>query len=350
MIAFITNIPTPQKNYLFKLLYEKRKDVVFIFSHLVSSKRSTWQKYLNEIDFPYEVIESKVIENKFSKDVGFIVIPKKLPNFQKFKKVVISGNLNLLEIKIARELLKLKIPYIIWMESFNLKEGNIIFAPIRYIFRKFLISNASAVVCGNSMSVSHARKLGGKNVILNYTTFDIYRFDYNKEHKGSFLNLLYVGRLIRIKRIFDILKAIENLKNYKLDIIGEGELYSKLRGYTEKRKLNVNFLSRVDYELMPQVYKNYDILILPSESETFGYVVLEAIMSSVVPIVSSQVGAKDFIRENFHFNVGDINALRQKIERLRDENLRNELVKYSKNLVLSKATPEIWVEKFSSIL
>ncbi|MCS7245329.1 MAG: glycosyltransferase family 4 protein [candidate division WOR-3 bacterium] len=350
MIAFITNIPTPQKNYLFKLLYEKRKDIVFIFSHLVSSKRSTWQKYIKDIDFPYEVIESKVIENKFSKDVGSIVIPKKLPNFQKFKKVIISGNLNLLEIKIARKLLKLGIPYIIWMESFNLKEGNIIFAPLRYIFRKFLISNASIVVCGNSMSLNHARRLGGKNIVLNYTTFNIYKFQYDKEHKGSFLNLVYVGRLIKMKRIFDILKAVENLDNYRLDIIGEGELYSKLRSYSEKRKLNVNFLNNVDYDQMPQIYKNYDALILSSESETFGYVVLEAIMSSVVPVVSAQVGAKDFIREDFHFKVGDIRALREKLQRLRDENLRNELVKYSKNLVFSKATPEIWVEKFSSIL
>lgn len=351
MIAFINNYPTPQKIYLFNLLYENLKnEIIFFFTDFSNPKRETWKKYISEINFPYEVIETHRILNKFSKDVGSILILKKFPNFKKFKKVIISGGLNILEFQIAKSLLNLKIPYFLWIESFNLREGNSLFLPFRYLIRKFLFTNANSVICGSKMSVEHAKSLGAKNVILNWTSFNIYKFDYDKTHNESFLKLLFVGRLIRRKRIFDVLKALKDLNEYKLDIFGSGYLYNKLRNYVQRNKLCVEFKGEVDYEEMSEIYKNYDILILPSESEVFGYVVIEAIMSSLAIIVSNQVGAKDFVREDFHFKVGNIKDLRQKILKLRDYNLRNELVRYSKELVLKYAKPEDWVSRFLKIL
>ncbi|MEO0144312.1 MAG: glycosyltransferase family 4 protein [candidate division WOR-3 bacterium] len=351
MIAFITNLPTPQKNYLFNLLHKELKgNILFFFSALKSEKRKGWEKYLRDIHFPYEVIENKTFINPLSKDFATISIIKKFPDFRKFKIVIISGGLNILEFSIAKRLLELKIPYIVWTESFNLTENVPIFLPIRYFFRKFLFKNAIAVVCGSNMSLKHVKSFGVRNAILNYSTFDIYKFDFHKVHKGSFLNILFVGRLIERKRVFDILRALKNVENYKFDIIGSGPLLEKLKKFSKENNLVVNFLGDIEYEEMPKIYKNYDILILPSKNEVFGYVVIEAIMSSVVPIVSNQVGAKDFVRENFQIKVGDINSLREKILMLRDENLRNELISYSKNLVLNYAKPEIWVKKFIDLI
>ena len=351
MIAFINNYPTPQKIYLFNLLYENFKnEIIFFFTDLSSPKRKNWKKYINDIDFPYEEIETHRILNKFSKDIGSILILKKFPNFKKFKKVIISGGLNILEFQIAKSLLNLKIPYFLWIESFNLIEGNSLFLPFRYLVRKFLFSNATSVICGSKMSVEHAKSLGAKNVILNWTSFNIYKFNYDRIHSESFLKLLFVGRLIRRKRIFDVLKALKGLDEYKLDVVGSGNLYNSLKKYVQEKKLQVEFKGEVDYEKMSEVYKNYDILILPSESEVFGYVVIEAIMSSLAVIVSNQVGAKDFVREDFHFKVGDIEDLRRKILKLRDPNLRNELVHYSKELVMKYAKPEDWVNRFLKVL
>ncbi len=351
MIAFINNYPTPQKIYLFNLLYENLKnEIIFLFTDFSNPKRESWKKYINEINFPYEVIESHRILNKFSKDIGSILILKKMPNFKKFKNVVISGGLNILEFQISRSLINLKIPYFLWIESINLREGNSLFLPFRYLVRKFLFTNAISVICGSKMSVEHAKSLGAKNTILNWTSFNIYKFDYNKLHEGNFLKILFVGRLIKIKRIFDILKALRGLGEYKIDIVGSGYLYHKLKKYVKENGLCVEFKGEIDYEKMSEIYKNYDILILPSESEVFGYVVIEAIMSSLVVIVSNQVGAKDFVREDFHFKVGDIKNLRQKILKLRDHNLRNELVHYSKELVLKHAKPEDWVNRFVKVL
>ena len=351
MIAFINNFPTPQKIYLFNLLYEKLKNkMIFFFTDFSSPRRESWKKYINEINFPYEIIETHRILNKFSKDVGSILILKKSPDFKKFKKVVISGGLNILEFQVAKNLLNLKIPYFLWIESFNLKEGNSLFLPFRYLIRKFLFTNSVSVICGNKMSVDHARKMGAKSVILNWTSFNIYKFNFEKFHQGNFLKILFVGRLIKRKRIFDILKALNGLNDYTLDIIGNGPLYKSLRDFSKKNGLAVRFMGEVDYEKMSEIYKNYDILILPSESEVFGYVVIEAIMSSLAVIVSDQVGAKDFVREDFHFKVGDIRKLRENILKLRDSNLRNELVKYSKELVLNYAKPEDWVNRFLEVL
>ncbi len=350
MIAYITNIPTPSKNFLFNLLYKRMKGkIMFFFSSLKTKKRQSWDYCIKDIQFPYEIIESYTFEHYISKDPGIIKIPKKLPDFSKFKLVLISGGLNIMEFIIANKLLTLNIPYILHIESFNLKEGNSLFVPFRYLIRKFLFSNAKLVICASRMSVAHAKSLGAKNTILNYTSFDIYKFDYKKLHQGSFLNLLFIGRLIKRKRVLDILKALKDLTDYKLDIIGSGPLLEKLKNYVQRNNLNANFLGEISYEEMPEIYKNYDILILPSESEVYGYVVVEAIMSSLAVLVSNGVGAKDFVREDFHFKIGDIKALKNRILRLRDANLRNELVNYSRNLVLSNATPEIWVEKMIKV-
>ncbi len=350
MIAYITNIPTPQKNFLLDLLYKRMNGkIMFFFSNLKTKKRQSWEHYIKDIQFPYEIIESYTLEHYISKDPSIIKIPKKLPDFSKFKLVVISGGLNIMEFSIANRLLALNVPYILHIESFNLKEGNSLFVPIRYLIRKFLFSNAKLVICASKMSVAHAKSLGAKNTLLNYTSFDIYKFDYKKLHQGSFLNLLFIGRLIKRKRALDILKALRGLRDYKLDIIGSGPLLGKLKNYAQRNNLSANFLGEVSYEKMPEIYKNYDILILPSESEVYGYVVIEAIMSSLAVIVSNEVGAKDFVREDFHFKVGNINALKDRILKLRDANLRNELVSYSRNLVLGNAIPEIWIEKMIKI-
>lgn len=351
MIAFITNIPTPQKNFLFNLLYQKLKNkILFFFSSLKTPKRQGWEKYLKDIAFPYEVIESQIFINPLTDDYSTISIFKKLPDFKKFRLVVISGGLSLMEFSIAKKLLDLKIPYIVWTESFNLKEDIPLLSPVRYILRRFLFKNALAVMCGSKMSLEHVRSFGVKNAILNYSTFNIYNFDFNRVHNGSFLNILFVGRLIKNKRVFDILKALINVNNYKLNIVGSGNLMKKLKEFSNRHNLNVEFWGSIDYEKMPEVYKNCDVLILPSERDVFGYVVIEAIMSSCVPIVSNEVGSKDFVKEDLQFKVGDISELRKKIFLLRDENFRNQVVSYSKSLVLKYAKPELWVENFLNLI
>ena len=71
---------------------------------------------------------------------------------------------------------------------------------------------------------------------------------------------------------------------------------------------------------LPRYYAAADVLVLPSESETWGLVVNEAMASGLPAIVSKAVGCSpDLIQEGvtgYTYPVGDAAALAQRIEEL----------------------------------
>lgn len=51
---------------------------------------------------------------------------------------------------------------------------------------------------------------------------------------------------------------------------------------------------------LTEAYKKMDVLVFPSH-ETFGFVVLEALLSGTPCLVSDTVGAKDLVPQNWYF-------------------------------------------------
>lgn len=110
--------------------------------------------------------------------------------------------------------------------------------------------------------------------------------------------LLYVGRLIPLKRVDFILRAYAPLKDrMRLVVVGEGECRSELESMDREMGLNIIFTGRKSGEDLLAWYALGDILLLPSRVEAFGAVVNEALMAGVMPIVSDRVGSKDLIAD-----------------------------------------------------
>ena len=110
--------------------------------------------------------------------------------------------------------------------------------------------------------------------------------------------LLYVGRLVPLKRVDFILRAYAPLKDrMRLVVVGEGECRSELESMDREMGLNVIFTGRKSGEDLLAWYALGDILLLPSLVEAFGAVVNEALMAGVLPIVSDRVGSKDLIAD-----------------------------------------------------
>jgi glycosyltransferase involved in cell wall biosynthesis len=90
---------------------------------------------------------------------------------------------------------------------------------------------------------------------------------------------------------------------------------------------NVHFLGYVAD--MPAFYASCDIVVLPSRSEGFPNVVLEAMAMRRALVVSNTPGALEVIsdgREALVFPVGDVGALARAINRLiTDNGLRTQL-------------------------
>ena len=81
--------------------------------------------------------------------------------------------------------------------------------------------------------------------------------------------------------------------NFRFLIVGDGDE----REYLEKTMSNADFTGFISGEELAQAYANMDIFVFPSETETFGNVVQEAISSGVPAIVSNSGGPKFVINE-----------------------------------------------------
>lgn len=103
---------------------------------------------------------------------------------------------------------------------------------------------------------------------------------------GSILRLLQVGDVNKNKNIETTLKAIELLikdgYKVKLDVVGrvnDQKLFNKIDEYE-----HANFHGYKSKEELIEIYRENDIFVLPSISETFGLVYAEA-MSQGLPVI-----------------------------------------------------------------
>jgi glycosyltransferase involved in cell wall biosynthesis len=141
---------------------------------------------------------------------------------------------------------------------------------------------------------------------------------------GKFV-LGYVGRLLRIKGVFDILDIMRTLpETVHLLVIGSGPEESTLKATATQNGLSerVHIAGDVPYEKLPGYMNCMDLGIVPSRTtprwkEQFGRVLVE-FMSCEVPVIGSNSGSIPEVLGNTGciFPEGDTNALRDTIEHL----------------------------------
>ena len=157
------------------------------------------------------------------------------------------------------------------------------------------------VVLAVSNALRHEIIATGVSGISNKTricwnSVDIEKFSQKEDN--SFRNelgltdkpiVLFVGNLIKRKNVDSLLEAkkIAN-SNYNLVIVGDGPLFKKLKKKVEEENIrDVIFTgSRNDVE---NIIPSCDVLVLPSLSESFGLVLIEALACGK-PVIGSNVG------------------------------------------------------------
>ena len=154
--------------------------------------------------------------------------------------------------------------------------------------------------------------------------------------------LSFVGNLVPQKGIKYLLEAIESMDGVNLMILGDGP--EKRRILTKWRDLIGErvFILR-DY-LPGDVIDDSDALVLPSISESFGLVLLEA-MSLSKPVLASKVGGiPEIVIDGVNgilFRPRDVHSIRKAINTLKmDENLRKRMGREGEKIWRSKYTPE----------
>ncbi len=100
-------------------------------------------------------------------------------------------------------------------------------------------------------------------------------------------NVLFASRIVWEKNLETLIKIYQAKKEipFNMIIAGDGNALSDLKNLMP----SAHFLGNLSHEKLSQVYASSDIFLFPSDTETYGNVLIEA-MASGLPIVSANSG------------------------------------------------------------
>lgn len=202
-----------------------------------------------------------------------------------------------------------------------------------------------------------------RNIDLTYNFVDkrmYYPRDTTELHKdyafGDDRVLMHVSNFRPVKRVSDVVEIFAKVNEKipsRLLLVGEGPDLPKIQfqiqelGLTER----VMFLGKQDD--IPQVISLADILLLPSEKESFGLVALEA-MACGVPTVGSQAGGIPELiihgETGFLAPIGDTEAMAaHAVELLNNHQLMQTMIKNCLDCSQSEFSNERMMAEYEKI-
>jgi len=153
--------------------------------------------------------------------------------------------------------------------------------------------------------------------------------------------VLYHGRVTLQKGVEYFVRAakcvLEHNKNVLFIVSGEGDMQRDIVDDVASRGLSEYFLFVTDAwgEDRDRLYRAADVLVMPSVSEPFGIVPLEALSQGTPVIVSKQSGVSEVLHNALKVDFWDTDEMANKILAVLEHGpLQRELVRQGKNDIL----------------
>lgn len=248
-----------------------------------------------------------------------------------------------------------------WGNAFQSEAGLFQLFLSKFIARK---ADGIRVVSSGIKEKLVNRGIPSEKIAVIPTPVDVEKFkafepEKVKQIKDTYFNkkiILYAGRLVKVKNLPLLLKAVARIRNSKHDIvlliIGDGGERAKLRRMVGRLEIDdaVVFITSAPHKDLINYYHAADIFVLPSWSESLGKVLIEA-GAAGCPVVSTETtGARDIVvdgRTGYLVPINDENAMVEKILKVlrQDESERQEMAKNAQRILEEKFSQEKSIEK-----
>jgi glycosyltransferase involved in cell wall biosynthesis len=157
----------------------------------------------------------------------------------------------------------------------------------------FVMRQASKIVVLDDKSLQTIKGvLPNLNVVIIPNCMSGNGFEEPKNNKEGAGTVLFAGWVIPSKGVDELIQSWGsiNLSGWRLKIIGPGDLNYRSYLLEKYRPKNIEFLGELSHTQAMLAMKDCSIFVLPSHTEAFPYVILEAMFHGCA-IVASDVGA-----------------------------------------------------------
>lgn len=229
-----------------------------------------------------------------------------------------------------------------------------------WLYKK-VFNNTDVILLSEHLYSDVEKYLSHKRVYICPNGIEKINLNHKYKHNGR-VEILFLSNILKSKGVFDLLDALVKLrsKNLDFDCIFVGEWGNIIKKDFDKKVREHELNNYVEYagsrygNCKKRYLTNADIFCLPSHSECFPLVLLEA-MSAELPIVSTYNGGIPDIVKNgkngFLIKPKDKNALADKLEILiKNSQLRKKMGITGGEIFESNFTLTHFEERLTSIL
>ncbi len=314
-LVILTEIIAPYRIPVFNAL-AARTEVAphVIFLSETDPDLRQWQVYRDEIRFSYEVLKS--YRRKIGRFNILVTCGVGAALEASAPQVILAGGYNYLATwQAQRWARRQNIPFLLWSES-NAADSRTNGWGVESAKRRFIHACQGYVVPGTS-AAEYLKSFGvpESRICVAPNAVDVERFSKAAEDARQDQNrrtrlglppryLLYVGRFVRAKGVFDLLSAYATLpektrRAVGLVMAGDGEEREEL--VRRSRQINpgqVMFPGFLQRDELPAFYGLAEALVFPTHSDTWGLVVNEAVACGLPVVVSDVAGCvADMVRD-----------------------------------------------------
>src|SRR3954469_11411013 len=164
----------------------------------------------------------------------------------------------------------------------------------------------------------------------------------------------FLGRLDPIKRIPDLVKAMQDIPRAHLHIFGEGPARAEIEQTAQDHRLRLRVTLHGAVNHPQDALSQIQLLVLPSAAEGFGLVLIEA-MAAGIPVVATDVpGIRDVVKDGetgLLVPPAQPAQLADAINRIMtDSQLRHRLIEAASRDVRERFTWDVVLPKYRELL